>query len=164
MEACLTRWKASAPVRKTNGILYLWLPTLGYINVLIYSYLLRSFVDIQQYTALFKALLSKYNPTKWRGSSSFSQTWLGQCLGLYQNHHRTTTSHLYCKGMYVCMHACMGNAAKKICKAWIIFPITLTIWQGAGRLPTKWPLKWALRPFRVVHATKWLGCFLQNDP
>ena len=25
-------------------------------------------------------------------------------------------------------------------------------------------LKWASRPFRVVHATKWLGCFLQNDP
>ena len=29
---------------------------------------------------------------------------------------------------------------------------------GAGRLPTKWPPKWALRPFKLAaHATKWLG-------
>ena len=80
---CYLEFRGS-PVRKTNGILYLRLPaqpfckdTFGYINVLIYSYLLRSFVDIHQYTALFKALLSKYNPTKWRGSSSFfsNMTW-----------------------------------------------------------------------------------------
>ena len=86
----------------------------------------------------------------------------------------------------------MGNegfamAAKKICKPWIPYKMTIkinqvipykmkgpnpamvsncisrflydsdsilkssTIWQGAGRLPTKWPLKWASRPFKLVH-------------
>ena len=33
--------------------------------------------------------------------------------------------------------------------------------------PTKWPPKWALSPFELVHATKWLGSFesdfLQDD-
>ena len=65
------------------------------------------FVDIHQYTALFKARLSKYNPTNWRGSSSFSQTWLGQCLGFYQNHHRTGATHIVRACMCVCMHTCM---------------------------------------------------------
>jgi hypothetical protein len=39
----------------------------------------------------------------------------------------------------------------------IIHFVALTTWQGVSRLPTKLPPKWAPRPFKLVHATKWLG-------